>query len=176
MQAERLAHERPDRQRARFCLGAVWEAALGWLWIAENPSGRRWSRSSRRSGQLSGARDRYSFISKTPSRPTTPALPRCSPISWQMPSPMAGPNGHLRRQCHCRRRTSNSRSNAGNPIPDAAMERLFQPFYRGKPKGRQQGLGLGLYISSQIARAHGGRLDVSSDNGRTSFTFRMPAS
>jgi len=67
-------------------------------------------------------------------------------------------------------------SNGGSPISKAAMERLFQPFYRGEPKGRQQGLGLGLYIASEIALAHGGRLDASSDNGRTSFTFRMPAS
>ena len=36
------------------------------------------------------------------------------------------------------------------------MERLFQPFFRGAATAEQQGLGLGLYIASEIARAHGG--------------------
>ena len=48
-------------------------------------------------------------------------------------------------------------ANAGLPIPEAAMERLFQPFFRGAVRKSQQGLGLGLYIVSEIARAHGGR-------------------
>jgi signal transduction histidine kinase len=47
-------------------------------------------------------------------------------------------------------------ANAGEPIPSEAMERLFQPFYRLAEQGSQQGLGLGLYIASEIARAHGG--------------------
>ena len=67
-------------------------------------------------------------------------------------------------------------ANGGKPIPEAAMQRLFQPFYRGEAKGRQQGLGLGLYIASEIARAHGGSLDVVSDMEETRFTFRMPTS
>ena len=65
-------------------------------------------------------------------------------------------------------------SNAGEPIPAAAMERLFAPFSRGAVRPSQQGLGLGLYIASEIARAHGGRLDVSSTPQETRFTFRMP--
>ena len=64
-------------------------------------------------------------------------------------------------------------ANAGEPIAPDAMERLFQPFYRARQR-RQQGLGLGLYIASEIARAHGGTLDVSSSAGETRFTFRMP--
>ncbi|WP_214679991.1 ATP-binding protein, partial [Escherichia coli] len=35
-------------------------------------------------------------------------------------------------------------------------------------------LGLGLYIASQIAKAHGGELTVSSTEEETRFTFRMP--
>lgn len=66
-------------------------------------------------------------------------------------------------------------ANGGKPIQQAAMQRLFQPFYRGEAKGRQQGLGLGLFIASEIARAHGGSLDVVSDNVQTRFSFRMPA-
>jgi signal transduction histidine kinase len=38
----------------------------------------------------------------------------------------------------------------------------------------QQGLGLGLYIASEIARAHGGNINVTSSAVETRFTFRMP--
>ena len=64
----------------------------------------------------------------------------------------------------------------GEPIPDAAREYLFLPFYRGKVKPHQQGLGLGLYIASQIAQAHGGRIDLEFEAEATRFTFRMPIS
>jgi signal transduction histidine kinase len=66
-------------------------------------------------------------------------------------------------------------ANAGNRIPEAALPRLFQPFTRGAGQKDQQGLGLGLYISSEIAKAHGGALDVVSDDAQTRFTFKMPA-
>jgi signal transduction histidine kinase len=65
-------------------------------------------------------------------------------------------------------------ANAGEPIPPAALERLFQPFTRGAVRPNQQGLGLGLYIASEIARAHGGTLAVASSPAETRFTFRMP--
>jgi len=54
------------------------------------------------------------------------------------------------------------------------LKRLFAPFTRGETQTDQKGLGLGLYIVSEIARAHGGTIDVSSTAGRTCFTFRMP--
>ena len=65
-------------------------------------------------------------------------------------------------------------ANGGDPIPPATMERLFVPFYRGEGPSSSQGLGLGLYIASQIAEAHEGRIDVASDVTETRFTFRMP--
>jgi signal transduction histidine kinase len=65
-------------------------------------------------------------------------------------------------------------SNQGDPIPPQALERLFEPFERGAVRPSQQGLGLGLYISSQIAVAHGGNLSASSTPEETRFTFRMP--
>ena len=64
-------------------------------------------------------------------------------------------------------------ANAGQPIPPEANKRLFQPFYRVSD-GARQGLGLGLYIASEIARAHGGTLEVTSSAEETRFTFRMP--
>jgi signal transduction histidine kinase len=66
-------------------------------------------------------------------------------------------------------------ANSGPPIPPAAIPRLFQPFQRGE-FGSSEGLGLGLYISSQIAEAHGGHLEVTSDAEETCFTFHMPLS
>jgi sigma-B regulation protein RsbU (phosphoserine phosphatase) len=65
-------------------------------------------------------------------------------------------------------------ANQGEPIPPATMERLFQPFFRVAVRPSQQGLELGLYIACEIARAHGGSLDVASDPTETRFTFRMP--
>jgi signal transduction histidine kinase len=65
-------------------------------------------------------------------------------------------------------------TNGGTPIPPKMLERLFQPFFRGDVRDSQQGLGLGLYIASEVARAHGGRIDVNSDDSETRFTFTMP--
>ena len=65
-------------------------------------------------------------------------------------------------------------SNAGEPIPPAALEKLFQPFTRGALRDDQQGLGLGLFIAGEVAKAHGGTLDVASSPEETCFTFRMP--
>jgi sigma-B regulation protein RsbU (phosphoserine phosphatase) len=65
-------------------------------------------------------------------------------------------------------------ANAGRPIPPEAMEKLFEPFFRGDVRDSRQGLGLGLHIASQIAKAHGGRIDVTSNADETSFVFAMP--
>jgi signal transduction histidine kinase len=65
-------------------------------------------------------------------------------------------------------------ANNGEPIPADALERLFEPFSRGAATSDQQGLGLGLYIASEIARAHGGALSVVSGSDETRFTLRMP--
>ena len=70
-------------------------------------------------------------------------------------------------------------ANGGQPIDPDTLANLFRPFYRGTSTeaGRQagnRGLGLGLYIASEIAKAHGGSLSVESSTGETRFTFRMP--
>ena len=54
------------------------------------------------------------------------------------------------------------------------MERLFHPFTRGKDRANREGLGLGLYIASEIAAAHGGELSVTSSAQETRFIFAMP--
>jgi phosphoserine phosphatase RsbU/P len=65
-------------------------------------------------------------------------------------------------------------ANAGPPIPPKAMDRLFQPFFRGEVRASQNGLGLGLHIAAEIARAHGGELSATSDESETRFTLTMP--
>ncbi len=64
-------------------------------------------------------------------------------------------------------------ANCGHAIPQAVIDRIFQPFARGAVQPNQQGLGLGLFIASEIARAHGGTLAVVSSADETRFTFRM---
>jgi sigma-B regulation protein RsbU (phosphoserine phosphatase) len=67
-------------------------------------------------------------------------------------------------------------TNGGSPISPQTMEHLFQPFFRGQVRPSQQGLGLGLHIASEIARAHGGTIIVTSNEMGTCFTFQMPLS
>jgi signal transduction histidine kinase len=65
-------------------------------------------------------------------------------------------------------------SNQGDALPDELIGQLFKPFWRAPSRGTHQGLGLGLYIVSEIARTHGGNMDVSSGNGTVTFSFSMP--
>lgn len=65
-------------------------------------------------------------------------------------------------------------TNGGEEISPAAKERLFHPFARGAGGGRHEGLGLGLYIASEIAKAHGGHLSVTSSARETMFIFTAP--
>lgn len=62
--------------------------------------------------------------------------------------------------------------NQGKPIPREALPHLFHPFRREGQQKSQNGLGLGLYIASEIAKAHNGMLTVTSDEQQTCFTFR----
>jgi signal transduction histidine kinase len=65
-------------------------------------------------------------------------------------------------------------ANYGPPIPDDAMPLLFTAFQRGEVVPNEKGLGLGLYISQEIARAHGGEIRVTSNSGQTAFTAEFP--
>jgi signal transduction histidine kinase len=67
--------------------------------------------------------------------------------------------------------------NEGEPIPAELQARLFMPMQQGSGGGDRSGrsIGLGLYIVSQIVRAHGGTIDLVSDHGvGTTFTVRLP--
>ncbi|RYE69791.1 MAG: GAF domain-containing sensor histidine kinase [Rhizobiaceae bacterium] len=65
--------------------------------------------------------------------------------------------------------------NSGNEISEDVREKLFQPFQRGgQNDSNSEGLGLGLYIASVIAKAHEGALEVRSTPLETRFTFTMP--
>ena len=72
--------------------------------------------------------------------------------------------------------------NEGPPIPPEVMSKIFEPLMRGvvqeaERRGRQESLGLGLYIARQIARAHGGDIAVaSSAESGTTFTITLPKS
>lgn len=65
--------------------------------------------------------------------------------------------------------------NDGTPIPAEVLPRLFEPFSQKLDDAPQVGLGLGLYIASEIAKAHGGQLDALSTAEKTRFTLTMPA-
>lgn len=64
-------------------------------------------------------------------------------------------------------------SDTGTGIPEEAIKKIFDPFFTTKPVGK--GMGLGLSISNNIIREHGGRVDVESIPAKgTSFTVYLP--
>lgn len=66
-------------------------------------------------------------------------------------------------------------ANDGETIAPEKLGKLFQPYWRDDDGLPRRGLGLGLYIASEIAHAHGGRLHVQSLDGHTVFTYSAPA-
>ncbi|MEX5746870.1 ATP-binding protein [Massilia sp. X63] len=63
----------------------------------------------------------------------------------------------------------------GKGIAPSDLERIFEPYERGARNGEPKGLGLGLYISRQLAISHGGELRVTSKPGEGStFTLVLP--
>jgi PAS domain S-box-containing protein len=64
--------------------------------------------------------------------------------------------------------------NAGK-IPPEVLPKVFEPMTGAAPRRENsQGLGLGLFISQQILKAHGGRIDVRSTDTETTFTVCLP--
>lgn len=63
--------------------------------------------------------------------------------------------------------------NGGEPIPPSKLDTLFDPYRRATSS--HGGVGLGLYIVDQIARAHGGMVHViSTAEAGTTFTIQLP--
>lgn len=64
-------------------------------------------------------------------------------------------------------------SDNGNGIPQKILDKVFQPFFTTKPTG--QGTGLGLSLSYDIIKAHGGEITVETkEGGYTTFTIVLP--
>jgi signal transduction histidine kinase len=67
--------------------------------------------------------------------------------------------------------------NQGTPIAPEALPQLFQPFFARASRGHGNGLGLGLFIASEIVKAHKGRISVTSSHAEgTIFTVELPKS
>ncbi len=61
----------------------------------------------------------------------------------------------------------------GNGIPQSVKEKIFQPFFTTKPTG--EGTGLGLSLSYDIIKAHGGEFVIHTEEGKyTEFVFTLP--
>ncbi len=62
----------------------------------------------------------------------------------------------------------------GNGIPQKVLNKIFQPFFTTKPAG--QGTGLGLSLSYDIIKAHGGEIKAETEEGKfTEFVIQIPA-
>lgn len=61
-------------------------------------------------------------------------------------------------------------------IDEATLAQMIDPLERGTAREHTNdyGLGLGLYIASEIAKAHGGRVEATSDESSTTFTVHLP--
>ncbi len=70
--------------------------------------------------------------------------------------------------------------NGGDPIPPGELPKIFDPLIRGSSaqhpkKNRPGSIGMGLYIAREVAKSHGGRIDViSTAEDGTTFTIRLP--
>jgi signal transduction histidine kinase len=71
-------------------------------------------------------------------------------------------------------------TNQGAPIPTDMLESIFDPLVRHEQHASSElssGLGLGLFIVREIAKAHGGTIQVSSSASEgTTFSVRLPRS
>lgn len=66
------------------------------------------------------------------------------------------------------------RNGSVTPLTNEQIATLFDAFKRGSSTARTGGLGLGLYISKEIVRAHQGDISVVSDTVMTTFEVRLP--
>lgn len=65
--------------------------------------------------------------------------------------------------------------NFGHPIPAVALNSIFEPMVRHTKDAETLSVGLGLYIASQAAIAHGGTIEVASTEADgTTFIVHLP--
>jgi len=66
---------------------------------------------------------------------------------------------------------------AGPGVPDEALERLFDKFYRvpGRPAGSRSGTGIGLAVTRRLIEAWGGEIAISSEEGMGTRVFILLA-
>jgi signal transduction histidine kinase len=66
--------------------------------------------------------------------------------------------------------------NDGEPLPEEALDQLFERFYRAETSRSQEtaGTGLGLAIAQSIVELHGGNITAQSKSGWTCFIIRLP--
>ena len=63
----------------------------------------------------------------------------------------------------------------GQGIPEKELQLIFNKYYSAAKKFRKIGTGLGLYLSQQIIKSHGGEITVQSEeNVRTEFCIKLP--
>lgn len=65
-------------------------------------------------------------------------------------------------------------TNQSETLDSRVLEQIFEPFSLRSDRSHTDGLGLGLYIASEIARAHEGTLEVTTQGDEVCFCFRMP--
>jgi signal transduction histidine kinase len=66
-------------------------------------------------------------------------------------------------------------TNASTEIDPNTIERIFEPFYRGKNNKKVKGSGIGLSLVQRIMNLHGGRIDVTLPaDGKTRFIIAFP--
>ena len=64
----------------------------------------------------------------------------------------------------------------GQGVPPQEIKLIFNKYYSAAKKFRKIGTGLGLYLSQQVIRAHGGEITVDSEeNVRTEFCIKIPS-
>jgi hypothetical protein len=68
--------------------------------------------------------------------------------------------------------------NRGPAIEESTLEQIFDPLKQGRrqveDRRKDEGIGLGLYIVREVARAHGGQVGARCDGGETVFSVRLP--
>lgn len=65
-------------------------------------------------------------------------------------------------------------SNCGTEIPAESLNRIFNKFYQADESHSSEGNGIGLAIVKKVVELHNGEISVRSENGRTTFTVRLP--